>query len=139
MVAPLKIEGGITVGGGINVGPGSLPITGGTITYAEMNPPVVAGFQLEDGSATVNNPTGFTINNGANTGVAVQTLTIENQTFFDNQGTGFYAATFGAGSTYATATVEITTTPSMGGGTMVFFIDPGLSYPATFNYPFVIA
>ena len=136
MVAPLKIEGGITVGGGINVGPGSLPITGGTITYTQMNPPVIAGNQTEDGSATINDPIGFTINNGGATGVAVPTLSAPNQTFFANQGTGYYAASFGPGSTYSTATVQIT---YIGGSNLVFFIDPGLSYPATFNYPFVIA
>jgi hypothetical protein len=135
----IKVGAGINIGAGISLGAEAAPITGGTITYLEMNPPVVAGFQLQDGTATVNGSVGFTINNGANTGVAVQTLTIENQTFFNNQGTGFYAASFGAGSTYANSTVQITQTPSMGGGTMVFFFDPGLTYPATFNYPFTIA
>jgi len=139
MVAPIQIGAGIEIGAGINVGAGAAPITGGTITYAEMNPPVVAGFQLQDATATVNGSVGFTINNGAATGVAISALTAENQTFFNNQGTGFYAASFGAGSTYPTSTVEITSIPSTTGGTLIFFFDPGLTYPATFNYPFTIA
>jgi hypothetical protein len=135
MTAPLTIGQGITVGGGITIGTGSAPITSGTITYLEMNPPVVAGQQLEDSSATVNDPTGFTINNGTKTGVAVANLTAGNQTFFTNQGIGYFAASFGPGSTHGTATVHVTQTT----GALVFFIDPGLTYPATFNYPFTIA
>jgi hypothetical protein len=135
MTAPILIGAGINIGAGVNVGAGAAP-TGGTITYAQMNPPVIAGNQLADISATVNNPIGFTINNGASTGVAVPALTLENQTFFTNQGPGYFTASFGPGSTYSTATVQIT---YVSGGGMVFYIDPGLGYPATFNYPFVIA
>lgn len=135
MVAPLTV----TVGAGWTIGPGwtlgpSNPPGNGFITYTEMAPPVVAGVQLQDTTATVNDPIGFTINDGGVTGVAVTNLTTENQTFFDNQGTGVFTATFGAGSTYTTATVNIVQTS----GPLVFFIDPGLSYPATFNYPFTI-
>jgi hypothetical protein len=135
MVAPIQIGAGINVGAGINIGAGAAPITGGTITYLEMGPPVIPGTQLQDVSATVNGSVGFTINNSAYTGVAISNLTPSNQTFFSNQGTGFYTASFGAGSSYATATVQITQT----GGPFVFFINPGLTYPATFNYPFTIA
>jgi hypothetical protein len=135
MVAPIQIGPGINIGAGVNVGAGAAPITGGTITYLEMDPPVVAGNQLQDTTATVNDPIGFTINDGGTTGVAVINLTVENQTFFDNQGTGFFTATFGAGSTYATATVNIV----QASGPLIFFVDPGLTYPATFNYPFTIA
>jgi len=136
MVAPIQIGPGINIGAGVNVGAGAAPITGGTITYAQMNPPVIPGNQLEDNTATVNNPIGFTINDGAKTGVAVPALTLENQTFFTNQGLGYFAASFGPGSTYSTATVHIT---YVGGGGLVFFVDPAIGYPATFNYPFVIA
>jgi hypothetical protein len=134
----IQIGGSINVGGAISIG-GAAPITDGTITYAEMNPPVVAGNQLQDATATVNGSVGFTINNGGATGVAVQALTTPNETFFSNQGIGFYTASFGPGSTYATATVQITQTPVLPSTPMIFFIDPGLTYPATFNYPFTIA
>jgi hypothetical protein len=100
-----------------------------------MAPPVVAGFQLQDGSATVNGSVGFTINHSTSTGVAVTALTTANQTFFANQGIGTFAASFGPGSTHATATVQITNV----GGVLIFFIDNTIGYPATFNYPFVIA
>jgi hypothetical protein len=130
----ISVGNGITFGSGVTAG-GAGPITGGTITYAEMAPPVVAGFQLQDNSATVNGSVGFTINNSANTGVAVIALTTANQTFFDNQGVGTFAASFGPGSTHATATVQITQV----GGVLIFFIDNTISYPATFNYPFTIA
>jgi hypothetical protein len=129
----ISIGAGITFGAGVTIG--SASITGGTITYAQMDPPVVPGDQLEDGSATVNGSIGFTINNSANTGVAVTALSAENQTFFNNQGVGTFAASFGPGSTHATATVQITHV----GAYLTFFIDNNISYPATFNYPFVIA
>ena len=129
----IQIGGSINVGGAINIGSGLL--TGASITYLELAPPVVAGVQVQDGTATVKGSVGFTINNGALTGLAVGNLTPSNQTFFNNQGTGFFTATFGAGSTYPTSTVEITQTS----GPMILFFDPGLSYPATFNYPFTIA
>ena len=130
----IEIGGGINVGGQITIG-GGAPIVGGTITYAQMDPPVVAGYQLEDSTATVNGSVGFTINNGTATGVAVVNLTPSNITFFDNQGTGFFTASFGPGSSYASASVNIVATS----GPLIFFIDPGLSYPATFNYPFIIS
>lgn len=126
MVAP------ITIGAGITVGAGSI---GGVITYAEMSPPVIPGNQLEDSTATINGSVGFTINDGLATGVAVPALTAENQTFFINQGTGIFTAQFGTGSTYSSATVNIVNS----GPFLVFFIDSGLTYPATFNYPFTIA
>jgi hypothetical protein len=135
MVAPIQVGPGIQFGAGISIGAGSAPITGATITYDQMPGPVVAGQQLEDNTATVNNPIGFTINNGSLTGVAVSNLTPSNQTFFNNQGLGFFSASFGSGSTHATATVNITQT----GSYIIFYIDPALSYPATFNYPITIA
>lgn len=128
----IQIGGSINVGGAITIG-GAGP--GAGITYLELAPPVVAGVQLQDGNATVNGSVGFTISNSALTGIAVSNLTPSNQTFFNNQGTGFFTATLGAGSTYASANVQITQTS----GPMLFFFDPALSYPATFNYPFTIS
>jgi len=139
MVSPLQIGAGITFGPGISVG--SIPPSGGGITYAEMAPPIVPGQQLEDTSATVNAPTGFTINltppeNPGNTGIAVTALSVDNQTYYNNLGTGYFTATYGPGSTYTTSSVQIT---NITGSNMTFFIDPGLTYPATFNFPITIA
>jgi hypothetical protein len=128
----IQIGGSINVGGAINIGSGLS--TGGSITYIELAPPVVPGVQLQDGTATVNGSVGFTINNGALTGLSVSNLTPANQSYFTDQGTGFFTASLGAGSTYPTITVQITQTS----GPMVLFFDPGVSYPATFNYPFNI-
>jgi hypothetical protein len=128
----IQIGGSINVGGAINIGSGLS--TGGSITYLELAPPVVPGVQLQDGTATVNGSVGFTINNGALTGLSVSNLTPANQSYFTDQGTGFFTASLGAGSTYPTITVQITQTS----GPMVLFFDPGVSYPATFNYPFNI-
>jgi hypothetical protein len=129
----IQIGGSINVGGAINIGSGAL--TGATITYPELAPPVVPGIQLQDGNATVNGSVGFTINNGAFTGLSVSNLTPANQSYFTDQGIGFFTASLGAGSTYPTITIEITQTS----GPMVLFFDPGESYPATFNYPFTIS
>lgn len=135
MVAPIQIGAGIEIGAGISLGASSTPPSAtGTITYAQMNPPVIPGFQLEDATATVNGSVGFTINDSGATGVAVTALSSENQTFFGDQGTGLFTATFGAGSSYSTATVNIVSIDT----TLTFFIDDTLSYPATFNYPFII-
>lgn len=137
MVAPLRIEGGITVEGGITIGASSnTPPATGSITNIEMDPPVIPGNQLEDFTATVNDPIGFTINNSSTTGVAVSALTSNNITYFNNLGTGIHTATLGAGSTHATISVNITTLPSS--GQLVFFFANNVSYPATFNYPFTI-
>jgi hypothetical protein len=104
-----------------------------------MPGPVVAGNQIEDSTATVNNPVGFTINTPAHgtspstgTGVAVGNLTASNLSFFSGYGTGTKTVTFGPGSTYPSASVNLVTNA----GALVFFIDPTLTYPATFNYPF---
>ena len=124
-------------GGGGGGGGGS-----GTITYAEFNPPIIPGNQLEDATATINGSIGFTINDSGSTGIAVPNLSPSNATFFSTQGTGTFTATFGAGSTHTTASVNIVSTtgggPGYSGG-MVFYIDNTLSYPATFNFPIKIS
>lgn len=137
-VSNITIGSGVTFGAGITVGTVATGL--GAITYAQMNPPVIAGNQLEDGSATINDPVGFTINNGGNTGVAVGALTQENITYFNNLGKGTFTATLGAGSTYATISVDIINIPSDGAfGQVVFFFDSTRNYPATFNYPISIS
>jgi hypothetical protein len=139
-LGPLAIVRGGGQGGG-NSGNGS----NGSINYADMNPPVIPGFQLEDGSATINGSVGFTINNGYFTGVAVPGLTGDNKAFFNSIGVGDRTATFGGGSSYASAPVIVVQLPNANGGPgaggLVFFIDPygTLSYPATFNYPITIS
>jgi hypothetical protein len=82
---------GITVGAGVGLGAGISPPSPGTnnVTgYTEMPPPVTAGGDLEDVTATINGSTGFTINNDAATGIAIQALSVSNQTFFSTYGTG---------------------------------------------------
>ena len=142
MATPLQIEGGITFGGGISAGPdvtvGPAPGGTGAITYAEMPPPVQSGTALQDPNAIVNGSVGFTITAGNVTGVAVNNLTAENLTFFSTYTPSLPAVktvTWGAGSTYASSTVTIVTNGS-GDPQLVFQIDPALTYPATFNYPF---
>jgi hypothetical protein len=130
------IEGGITIGGGISIGSGSGGGGGtgginGSLGYAEVPGPIVPGQQIEDSSATVNNPIGFTINNAGATGVAIVNLTASNQAFFATYGTGTKTVTWGAGSSYSTTTVNLVTNNP---GQLVFFIQ-SISVPATFNWP----
>jgi hypothetical protein len=139
MATPITIGGGITIEGGIIIGEqGAGPTPGGTgsITYDQMPGPVVPGVALQDFTATVNDPIGFTINDGANTGVAVQALSVENQAFFATYGTGVRTVTWGPGSSYASSTVDLVLNNPSGSPQLVFVIDYGLPYPATFNYPF---
>lgn len=134
----------ITIGPGIAIGPGisfSAESGGGTpgvnnVTgYAEMPPPVTPGVTLEDPSATVNSPTGFTINNDTKTGIAISALSASNQTFFATYGTGIKTVSWGAGSTVASSTVNLV---SNAGTTLVFFVQ-GQSGAATYNYPFTFS
>lgn len=146
MANSVVIQNGITITNGVIIRNGSGTPTPGTgvITYADMNPPIIPGNQLEDGSATINGSTGVTINDDNNTGIAVVSLSTENQTFFNNLGLGTHTITFGAGSTTSSTSVEIVTLPNgsggggPGGSALVFFI-LGQSGPATYNYPFTIS
>jgi hypothetical protein len=126
------ITGGLKITGGLRIA--NLPI--GAINYLEMGPPIIPGNQLEDGTATVNEPIGFTINDSGATGVGVPNLTNDNGTYFSNLGTGSFTATFGPGSTHASAEVVIT---SVGANHVVFYIDSGVSYPFTVNFPITIS
>ena len=141
MVAPLTVGAGWTVGPGWTLGP-SNPTGNGFITYTEMDPPVVPGNQLEDGTATVNDPIGFTINDGGATGVAVIALTNDNIIYYDNLGTGTFTANLGAGSSSNTISVQVVQTPTPGapgfGNALVFFFDPTATYPLTVNFPIFI-
>jgi hypothetical protein len=132
----IQIGGGITVGGGIQIGtsggtPGINNITG----YLEMDPPVIPGNQLEDGTATINGTTGFTINDDTATGVAITALSPSNQAWFASYGTGTKTITWGPGSTVASSTINLVTNS---GATLVFYIQ-GQTGAATYNYPFTFS
>lgn len=144
---PLTLHKGLTIGKGITFGAGTGGGGGGggtgSITYEQMPGPVAAGYiesNLQDPSATVNNPVGFTINDSDSSGVFANALTAENITYFDNLGPGTYTATLGAGSTYNTISVNVVTIPSEESfAQLVWLFDPAETYPATFNYPITIS
>lgn len=140
----ITIEGGINIGPGITIdpssGPGPAPNPGvdNVVGYSEMDPPIVPGQQLEDGTATINGTTGFTINNDTATGVAIPGLTASNQAWFAaNYLTvpGTYTCTWGPGSTVASSSINVI---QLSGSTIVFFIQ-GQSGAATYNYPFTFS
>lgn len=135
----ITIGPGIAVGPGINFlsesGGGGPPGVNNVTGYTEMPPPVVAGVALEDPTATVNSPTGFTINDDTKTGIAISALSASNQTFFATYGTGIKTVSWGAGSTVASSTVNVV---SNAGTTIVFFVQ-GQSGAATYNYPFTFS
>ena len=139
---PIVVESGITVGPGISIGSGgAAPGPSGVnnvVGYAEMPPPVTAGGTLEDPTATINSPTGFTINNDAQTGIAITGLTASNQNWFStNYPTvpGTYNVTWGPGSTVASSSINVV---NLTGSTIVFYVQ-GQSGPATYNYPFTFS
>ena len=135
----IAIGEGITIGAGIFMGTGSggggTPGVNNVTGYTEMNPPVIAGTQTEDPTATINNPIGFTINDDTKTGVAITTLSASNQAFFATYGTGTKTCTWGAGSTVASSTINVATNS---GSSLVFFIQ-GQTGAATYNYPFTFS
>lgn len=123
---------------GLGPNPGTNNVTG----YNEMNPPIIPGNQLEDGSATINGSTGFTINNDTATGIAIPGLTSSNVTWFAaNYPTvpGYYNVTWGPGSTVASSSIYVVQKPSSWpGGPLVFFVQ-GQTGAATYNYPFTFS
>ena len=134
----IVIEGGIDVGAGIDIGGtggGGTPGVNNVTGYTEMPPPVTAGGDLQDVTATINGSTGFTINNDAATGIAITALSVSNQTFFSTYGTGTKTCTWGPGSTVASSTINIGTNS---GANLVFFV-VGQTGPATYNYPFTFS
>ena len=137
MVAPLTIGPGIDIGGGIIIGTagGGTPGVNNVTGYNEMPPPVTAGGDLEDPTATINSPIGFTINDDTKTGIAISALSASNQTFFATYRTGTKTVTWGAGSTVASSTITVVTNA---GSTLVFDVQ-GQSGPATYNYPFTFS
>ena len=138
MVAPaIRIEGGIKIGPGITMGQssggGGTPGVNNSTGYSEMPPPITPGGTLEDTTATINSPIGFTINDQTQTGIAITALSASNQTWFAaNFSTGIHTCTWGPGSTVPSSTINVI---NSSGGSLVFFVQ-GQTGSATYNYPF---
>lgn len=139
----------VSIGPGWSIGPGVALGTGGggsvspgidnVAGYAEMPPPVTPGVALEDPTATVNSPTGFTINDATKTGIAMTGLTSSNVNWvIANLGVGIHNVTWGPGSTVASSSITISQMPVSWPGQFVFFVI-GQSGPATYNYPFTFS
>jgi hypothetical protein len=120
---------------GVVSGGGGTPGVNNVTGYNEMPPPVTAGGTLEDPTATINSPTGFTINDNTKTGIAITALSASNQAFFATYGTGTKTVTWGAGSTVASSTINVITNS---GASLVFFVQ-GQTGAATYNYPFTFS
>jgi hypothetical protein len=134
-------ENGLNVGPGITIGSGSgggTPGVNNVLGYSEMPPPVVPGVALQDNTATINGSTGFTINNDADTGIAIRALSASNQAWFAaNYPTtpSTHTCTWGPGSTVASSTITVVT---LSGSDIIFFIT-GQTGAATYNYPFTFS
>lgn len=131
---------GFTIGAGFVIGAASGGGGGGggvdNVTgYAEMNPPVTPNGQVEDITATINSPIGFTINNDLQTGIAIPALSPSNQAWFASYGTGLKTVTWGPGSTVASSTINLT----VNSGPLLIFFVQGQVGPATYNYPFTFS
>jgi hypothetical protein len=136
------MTGGISMSPGLEIryssGPAPSPGVDNIVGYSEMPPPVTAGGTLEDLTATINSPIGFTINDDTKTGIAINGLSVSNQAFFATYGTGTKTVTWGAGSTVASSTITVVTNNPSGPPQLVFFVQ-GQSGPATYNYPFTFS
>jgi hypothetical protein len=131
-----SIGAGWSLGGGS--GGGGTPGINNVIGYDEMPPPVTPLGTLEDGTATINSPIGFTINDDTKTGIAISGLTASNEAFFNTYGTGTKTVTWGAGSTVASSTINLVTN-NIGGFPQLVFLVVGQTGPATYNYPFTFS
>lgn len=139
MVAPLQIGGGIAIGGAISIGTAGAPGpsgSNGVVGFSEMTATGNIQQWLEDPTATVIT-NGFILNatSGAGSlsnGVAITSLTANNQVFFSTYGTGNRTATWSSGSTTTTMTVNL---QNNSGSTIVFFMNDVVSFPATFVFP----
>lgn len=138
----ITIASGIQVGPGIALGGGSgggTPGVDNVTGYTEMVNPIQNSF--EDPTTTINGTIGFTINDSTKTGIAMNQLTISNKAFFTTYGTGTKTITWGAGSTVASSTINVTiNNPGAGVGQpqLIFFIQ-GQTGAATYNYPFTFS
>ena len=133
------IGSGITIGSGISIGAGSgggPTGSNGVVGFSEMTQSGTQQQWLEDQTATVTS-NGFILNATSGSGqqsngVAIQYLTANNQTFFSTYGTGNRTATWAAGSSITTMTVNL---QNNSGSTIVFFMNDVVSFPATFEFP----
>ena len=139
----LNIGTGINIGGGIIIGSstGGGGGSNGVVTFIEMTQSGSQGQWIEDGSATMLG-NGFILNTTSGTGqqlngVAIAYLTSDNQAFFSTYGTGNKTATWAVGSTTTTPmTVNLNQNDQTGQpGTIVFFMNDVISFPATFIFP----
>jgi hypothetical protein len=143
-MSSITFGAGITVGAGIAASTGTGAVSYGTagvdgsVGYQELAPPIVAGIQTEDPTATINGTTGFTINDDTKTGIAVNALSASNQAFFATFGTGAKTCTWGPGSTVASSSVIVVTNNPSGSPQLVFDIQ-GQTGAATYNYPFTLS
>ena len=142
----ISIGPGINIGGGISIGAGSgsgTPGVDNVTGYLEMAPPIIPGNQLEDGGATINGSTGFTINDDTATGIAITNLTASNDAWFaaNYPVPGVTTCSWGPGSTVTSSPINVVYfTPGVPGkpGLVVFYVQ-GQVGPATYNYPFVFS
>ena len=121
-------------------GLGGNPGVNNVVGYTQMDPPIVPGTQLEDGTATVNGSTGFTINDDQSTGIAMPGLTSSNVNWFAANYTqnNYYTVTWGPGSTVASSSIYVIQVPGSWPGNLVFFVQ-GQTGAATYNYPFTFS
>ena len=143
MVAPLQIGGGIAIGGAISIGTAGAPGpsgSNGVVGFTEMTQGGNQNQWLEDPTATMIS-NGFILNATSGTGsisngVAITYLTANNQAFFSTYGTGNRTATWSSGSSLTTMTVNLAQNNQSGQpGTIVFFMNDVVSFPATFVFP----
>ena len=143
MVAPLQIGGSIAISGAISIGTAGAPGpsgSNGVVGFTEMTQGGNQNQWLEDPTATMIS-NGFILNATSGTGsisngVAITYLTANNQAFFSTYGTGNRTATWSSGSSLTTMTVNLAQNNQSGQpGTIVFFMNDVVSFPATFVFP----
>jgi len=136
----ILIQAGIDIGGGISIGAAAAPGpigSNGIVGFSEMTATGNIQQWLQGSANATMNANGFTLGAisgipGQNNGVAVASLTANNQAFFSTYGTGNRTATWSAGSTTTTMTVNLT---QNSGSIIVFFMNDVVSFPATFVFP----
>ena len=145
MVAPIQIGPGISIGGNVSIGQFAVgPAPGpsgsnGVVGLTEMTATGNIQMWLEGSANATMLSNGFIL--GATSGgppnifngVAITSLTANNQTFFSTYGTGNKTATWAAGSTYSSPmTVNL---QNNSGNVIVFFMNDVVTFPATFIFP----
>ena len=141
----VSVKSGWTVGPGWTLGSGGTPAPGpsgsnGVVGFTEMTSSGTQGQWLEDPTATML-ANGFILNatsgsGSISNGVAIVYLTANNQTFFSTYGTGNRTATWSSGSTITNMTVNLQQNDQTGQpGTIIFYMNDVVSFPATFIFP----